>query len=854
MFNFISASFALGGTNYSIENSYGEDQDLNGWINISFNEELGNSTINASYGDAIELLDLLRKNSNKNFEYICDPVTCTERYEKEGREISVETFNLNAGKNSLFGIKIEGEDISKIKEFKFNLKSNNSEEDNLPLAIDILNDGKNEWEAYKSSESYGDKKYGGWIEDSYKGENASITDDTFYCEKINLKRAPAVSIGAYVEGTETNVNFELKITNIASEKSGTCIATATGRGAINCTVEDYPIEEGDYFVCIKTEESGDDEKYEIKTEEENVQGFAGNYNGVYTRDFKIFAMQKKYASDINITLNNTEIKNAGSSVSKLEDYIQDYINTNYNKNCSSGCIIPIKIVSGINQQINISELLLGYIESETTLNKKKFYTLSSHPPKINSTFQKLYLDEAGLNIPNVKGDYNISVFLNKKELFKSPIIVGEIPKILWVSPLRTAKNYPTLFFAGITSKFNITEYHWNFGDNHAEKSSNNQITHTYKERGNYNITLTVKDLKGKTALKNFSVEISSASEIVPSLLGNATENAKTIEEEIKEKFTGFTKTSIENAIDIEGIKDKLLVLKGLKEKATDELEWEKILEELLVLNIPKSLSETASGKGIYFYPEEDVINLDILKTIGEGSYAIGKEEAYRKAILSYEDIETTLSFKEISSNYDDHQERTLIIFDLSIKNIGTEPVYFIIKDIDNLLFKTDYSLTEREGYYYLLINDTNTHNITFSTTREINFLNLPVFISPSLREIIPADIIDYNDEEDGSKWITFTIIVFFVIIGIFVVYLILQIWYRKNYENYLFKNKNNLYNLLNYIKSSKDKKIKDKEIEESLKKVGWNSEQIRYAMKKYHGKNTGMPEIPIKKIISKKKE
>jgi Holliday junction resolvasome RuvABC DNA-binding subunit len=63
-----------------------------------------------------------------------------------------------------------------------------------------------------------------------------------------------------------------------------------------------------------------------------------------------------------------------------------------------------------------------------------------------------------------------------------------------------------------------------------------------------------------------------------------------------------------------------------------------------------------------------------------------------------------------------------------------------------------------------------------------------------------------------------------------------------------------LYNLVNYVKTSREKQIKDKDIEESLKKVGWTPEQIRYVMRKFEGKNTGMPEIPIKKILKEKEK
>ena len=65
-----------------------------------------------------------------------------------------------------------------------------------------------------------------------------------------------------------------------------------------------------------------------------------------------------------------------------------------------------------------------------------------------------------------------------------------------------------------------------------------------------------------------------------------------------------------------------------------------------------------------------------------------------------------------------------------------------------------------------------------------------------------------------------------------------------------------MYNLISFIQNSKKKGIEEDKIIASLKKSGWNSEQISYIIKKYLGKRTGMFEIPIEKILNffKKKQ
>ena len=65
----------------------------------------------------------------------------------------------------------------------------------------------------------------------------------------------------------------------------------------------------------------------------------------------------------------------------------------------------------------------------------------------------------------------------------------------------------------------------------------------------------------------------------------------------------------------------------------------------------------------------------------------------------------------------------------------------------------------------------------------------------------------------------------------------------------MFKNYNDLYNLINFIYNSRRGGLKDGDIREKLKGKKWKGEQVSYAFKKMDGKRTGMWEIPIFKFI-----
>jgi len=94
----------------------------------------------------------------------------------------------------------------------------------------------------------------------------------------------------------------------------------------------------------------------------------------------------------------------------------------------------------------------------------------------------------------------------------------------------------------------------------------------------------------------------------------------------------------------------------------------------------------------------------------------------------------------------------------------------------------------------------------------------------------------------------------YIVIGcaillLIIVYAIIERWYKRRYEDHLFSNKTNLYNLMIYINNMKKQGAGDDEIIERLKQAKWNSEQIRYAMRKYAGKRTGM--FPLTTFFSK---
>ena len=177
---------------------------------------------------------------------------------------------------------------------------------------------------------------------------------------------------------------------------------------------------------------------------------------------------------------------------------------------------------------------------------------------------------------------------------------------------------------------------------------------------------------------------------------------------------------------------------------------------------------------------------------------------------------------------------------MGFNNKGGLVPYLIVDDLENLKFDKSYGEKKKSGSVGIEIKD-SVKKIIFSTTQDIGFENLPVFISPALEDLSVSSGSGGEIVEGISKWVWFTLILI-LLLGIGVgVYVFLKIWYDKKYEAHLFPNKNDLYNMVSYVHSSKQKKMNNSDIEKNLKKAGWSSEKISYVMKKYAGKKTGMP-------------
>jgi len=867
----VLADFEVGNPNYSISKTYGANFSITGWINMSFENEPADSVFTGVFYDEdddevrrsnITLEGMLSKSVNPEYDYSCTPVDCEKDYSATGYGETSKSFPLNSGESKIIGLVFDG-NFQFISNFSMDISSSATPSDSPQLLIDILNNNETEWGPYKSSGQFGAEKYGCYQPPE---EGDAIITQTEYCGKVTLSPAPNVKIGATVTKRQTgDANFSMIIKkNIGDWYDGICEATTSKTGGISCVAKDFSVkEEGEFFVCISAK-TGSENMYEINYEKKGSCGYSG---GIPGWDFEVFAKQGKYDSIGSLTLNNTAIENYGTLTTNLENYIGSYISKRYKNNCQGGCIVPIRFFSQQeNQQIQISNIEITY-QSGITASIKEIYDITESSQKITSeNSKKLWLDNTEFRTPEEPGSYDFTLKLGSEEILSEKIEVKDVPIIKSIEPTLTTTGFPTTFEVKVTLPKNVSvdSYKWEFFDTEGnvtrtETTTINKVVHIYNDIGTYNLKVSATDIKDLSSSKTFEINVTSPKELISTTLDKMDKNIEKIN-----SFTSvlplFQKTAINSVLKVENISSQL---KRLEQEYNSALtpeenltELNKIITELLEIKVPDTIFKSIQADSFLFFPEQKFIDMDIIQAVAgleiTGNYTGGNEENYKKAVSAWqlENLGVTFDFDKFSAEYGTITETLVSTFELKTeeKSEITYDYFVFVPVLEGIGF--DKSMQQKDGFYYTALGDKSVSRLGFYTTENIDFAELPFFISPSVSRLAVESGPAFGPEGKPRMLIFILIMILLVILGI-VAYIILFQWYKKKYESYLFPNRNDLYNIVHYINRSKKKGLTNKNIIKNLKKAGWNSEQIKYVMRKYEGKRTGMVELPITKLVKK---
>jgi len=871
--SFVSASFQVGNQSHSLDKDYGPKDTLRGWINISFSAEPIDSEFSDSLNNKISLKNILTK--NPAYTRTCETFNCSEDYNYSLGSQN-KTFTLNKNESKILGLVLTGE-ISDITSAEFTIESSATVSCENQLKIDFIENNY----TIKNNKSSSDacetalKNYSCY--NPSLDTTIVILDRYSYCQKIRLPEAPGFNVGAWIKRVSPeDADLLLRLFKIGgTQVLAECeLDILDGEeGERSCDLDFLVTESQDYYLCLFA--NTNNEVYQTKRNTA-VSAPCGFYGLPQTTSnpisaYHIFAQPKKF-NDFGL-LKITSKGITGWQTNFTEALKSLIIKRYGDMNCASGCIIPLKITSlQDNQLISLKEPRITYRTNSGVSISNQFYGIANSPARVSAGFQKLFFDQANFTLPTTNKSYDYKMYFKGTKILTDNITIGNIPIIKDINPKTTALGYETKFKASVEAiGANITSYIWSFDGGTKVTTQVNEASHKFESLGIHNITLTIRDTNNKNSTKTFEISVNTPEKQIEKDIKNLKARIVEIKADLG-GYNSFDKSVIEEILNLQNAEDVLADVEASYEDAENASEFLEILNSLFSLNIPDTITPSEGASLILFFPQEENINLGLLTSITQETYDESKENSYISSILSWnqENIENKINYKKISSIKNNVQENLVSIFELNIneKNSLDSNPYLIIRNMDNLKFKSNYGQTELDNNYYIEL-EPGTNIITFSTTEDIDLIDLPVFISPEISKLsiistrceIDSDCFEgefcdeyglCSEKKGSSKWVIFAISIAVLLVVAFIIYAILFYWYKYKYETYLFSNRNNLFNLVNYINLQKRNGNSEEEIEKKLKKAKWNSEQITYAMKKYSGRNTGMFELPFLKLIFSK--
>jgi hypothetical protein len=281
----------------------------------------------------------------------------------------------------------------------------------------------------------------------------------------------------------------------------------------------------------------------------------------------------------------------------------------------------------------------------------------------------------------------------------------------------------------------------------------------------------------------------------------------------------------------------------------NESEYTEIVLDLVGLNLPESFK--VPKKGILpFSLGFSRIDVSYIENISNYKVSEDKRELLKENIIFLNDknYASQISFEDVSIISGLNEESIYTKIKITPARKGTASVnkdYLIIDyPIEQITFSKDYKAGSIQGDYksgtYIALSG---EDIEFILTGKVNFIDLGAYISPIVSEVGDYEEPIFISKKYPTLWVSFWLIL--VVIFTLVIYIVLQEWYKKYYQSYLFKNGDDLYNLINFIYNSRNSKLSDDIIRKKLSVNKWSGEQIDYAIKKLDGRRTGMFEIPI---------
>ncbi len=865
----VAAGFNYAGNNLAA--SYNEGDKIRGVFNISFNSQLYDSVLTSNFEGNITLKDFLNLNNlQAGGGYNCTTINCLPDYSVGN---AVNSLQLSSS-DALAGFKINRPSVT-ITSASFKMQSNAPASCSNPISADVLNDGEQFFTTNQySTEMCGSPNRGCFLSSASSEADIINTNNKKYCEKINLPAAAGFKIGAKVRNS-TSGYAELKMHLYDAEtttKLGECVLPRHSQQLeeLSCSVSYGSSGAKDYYVCITTQNNVG---YKIGWETTSPTCGTAEGFGSFDSDFDIFGQALKFAPSPILEINDTSYQSQFNI--KLKDLLDGYLLDKYSRDCQTNeCIFPIKLF-GVSQSLQISDVNIGYTSVGVPQAVNEIYELGIRNPEINSGMMSLDIEKTNFTIPDNANESKFKLYLNGELVFEKNINITRTFSFN-VFPRFVLFGQNTLFTANTTQ--NITGSSWDFGDGTAVQIANGKTAeHRYTKQNStsFNLRVTLTNSQGQTSTKTFQIFVGDPRELANLTILDYEKRIVNITSKIN-SYPDWVKQKLDGIINASSMSGRLNAIKSEYANSSTESHYQEVMLRLIALNVPYKLDKIVGGDSLPLLIGFEGINVNYIEQISNKD--IQNNNDLRDSIIGLmnANFDAKLSYEQIAYFYDSGAEIALTKFKIETspkKTIDDKNYLVFAQDVKKSGgFKENYNekTISGSGIDYVELNTEQNQVFEFFIIGAMEASELGAYISPAVQDIdvigtdfgvCELDGVCSGDEtsescpEDCAKeWFKFTLIGWIIILLVALVfYIILQEWYKRNYQRRLFPEENELYNLVNFIYNARRQGLSESTLKSKLNGVGWSGEKIRFALKKIDGKRAGMLEIPIFKFFENRK-